>query len=226
MTTSADLLTTRQVAVQLDVSTRRVQQLLAAGELRSVARGVVDATSVDRYRASAHGGRTRVWSEWTAWGAVALLSGLDVDWLGATQVSRLRTALRAASVQDLVVRTRGRAVVRTLQVHPSGLRRIAADLVTADGTALGLSAVGGGADVSGYCGADDLGRLISAYALEDAVAGNVTLRATTFDLAVVRRLATSRIPVLTALDAAVAPDPRARGVATETLGAALERYRR
>ena len=45
------------------------------GDLTRVARGLLDRGPPDRYLAESHGGRTRVWAEHTAWGAIALLSG-------------------------------------------------------------------------------------------------------------------------------------------------------
>lgn len=64
-----------EAAERLGVSTRQVQHLVARGELRSLARGVVDETSVERLLTVRRGSRARAWVESTAWAAVALLSG-------------------------------------------------------------------------------------------------------------------------------------------------------
>lgn len=50
----------KQAAERLGVSTRQVQHLVAGGELRQVARGLVDAASVDRLVSVRRGSRTRV----------------------------------------------------------------------------------------------------------------------------------------------------------------------
>lgn len=77
-----------------------------------IARGLVDRGSVDRYLQAHRQGRTRAWAAHTAWGAVAILSGRDADWLGATQASRLRSALREVDdVDDLLTQMRDRAQV-------------------------------------------------------------------------------------------------------------------
>jgi hypothetical protein len=69
------LLAFSEAAERLGVSTRQVQHLVARRELRSLARGVVDETSVERLLAVRRGEHTRTWAETTAWAAVALLSG-------------------------------------------------------------------------------------------------------------------------------------------------------
>src|SRR5689334_18649885 len=110
-----------EAAERLGVSARQVQHLVTSGELSHVARGYVDARSVDRLLAVRSGGRTRAWSEETAWGAVALLSDMDAWWLGESQRSRLRRRLREISVEGLVARARDRAVVRRYAGHPSAV---------------------------------------------------------------------------------------------------------
>lgn len=225
MTTGGDFVTTEEAAALLGVTTRRVQQMLDEGSLTKVARGLVDATSVDRYQASAQGGRTRVWAEHTAWAAIALLSGVAPDWLGAAQVSRLRGALRETDVQSLVARTRARAVVHTYSAHPAATSRFADDLVITDSSALGLVADGAGR-VSGYYAASHLDEAVRAFGLEEATTGTLTVRATGFDLAVVRDLASTDVPVLTALDATTSLDPRERGRGVEALQVALDGYPR
>ncbi|WP_188777797.1 helix-turn-helix domain-containing protein [Marmoricola endophyticus] len=217
---SADFCTTDEAARRLGMTRRRVQQLLDTGDLTRVARGLVDATSLDRHLAAHPTGRTRAWAESTAWAAVALLSGARVDWLGASQTSRLRAALRdTADPAELVARTRGRAVVRTFTGHSSAVRRLADRLVVADRATLGLTA--GDVDwVDGYLDAAALDATAASFGLREDPVGAITLRATAFDLDAVARLADG--PVLAALDAATSLDPRERGVGERVLTGVLE----
>ena len=103
------VLTVAETAERLGLSTRQVQHLVTDGTLRSVARGLVDETSVDRLRAVRGGSHRRAWSTATAWGAVAILSGRAADWLGGSQRSRLEQRLRQLLAAEVVERTRQRA---------------------------------------------------------------------------------------------------------------------
>lgn len=105
------LVAVRDAAERLGVSTRQVQHLVAQGDLTALARGVIDSGSIDRFLAVRGVRRTRSWSPETAWGAVAILSGVEAAWSGGTQRSRLKARLRTLSAADLVERTRERAEV-------------------------------------------------------------------------------------------------------------------
>lgn len=226
MSTRADFYSTEEAARLLGVSQRRVQQMLDAGELTRVARGLVDATSADRYRGVAQGARTRVWAEHTAWGAIALLSGIHADWIGPVQASRLRGTLREiASSADLVARTRDRATVRTFTGHSTARTRLQNDLVSPETVALGLVDVPS-ERIDGYLPADELDSTVRWLGLREDTTGEITLRVTGFDINVIRDLATAQTPVLAALDAATSLDPRERGVGERTLSSILDRYRR
>ncbi|MBM6403302.1 hypothetical protein JQN72_03455 [Phycicoccus sp. CSK15P-2] len=207
------------------MTVQHVRRLANSGELTRVARGLIDRDSLERYLAERHGGRTRVWAEHTAWGAIAMLSGRPVDWLGTTQASRLRASLHALTgPADLITQTRNRASTRTYQGHPSALRRLLDDLVTTDASALGL--VGTRTDsVDGYLDVDRVDSTVSFFGLRSDLSGNVTIRTTGFDLDVVRDLADHGV-VLAALDAATSRDPRERGVGERALTQSLDRFRR
>lgn len=234
---SGDFYTPAEAGALLGVSARRVRQMLDDGQLVRAARGLVDATSVDQHRArTADQHRTRVWSEHTAWAAIAMLSEVLPDWVGAPQASRLRTALREVNAADLVARTRGRAVARTFRGHPAAIRRLAQDLVVTDSAVLGLvaaaeggpagSAAGAAPDrIRGYYPGAQLDSAVKFFGLVEDAAGNVVVRATGFDIAIVCELAEARVPVLTALDAATSLDPRERGLGMGAVQAALDRYR-
>jgi hypothetical protein len=217
------LLAVTKAAERLGVSTRQVQHLAARGELRLLARGVVDETSVDRYLAVRGGSHRRAWSDDTAWGAVALLSGVPPTWMGESQRSRLKGRLRTLSGGELVERSRERAEVTRYVGHASTAARIRADLVDTAGTAksLGLADT---TSVDGYVAADELGSLVARHGLIRDDTGSFTLRATTMDLELVAELADART-VLAALDLAESLDARERQVGLDALDDALARFR-
>jgi hypothetical protein len=218
-----ELLTVADAAQRLGVTTRRVQHLVANGTLRMITRGVVDETSVERYLASRGGFRWRPWSEPTAWGAVALLSGRDAAWMGESQRSRLRGRLRALGARELAGRARGRAVVSRYTGHTSTAGRLRGQVVdtSAAAEALGLTAT---ASVDGYVAAAELDGLVARHGLIRDDAGPFTLRATGMPLDVVADLARSG-PVVAALDLAESLDVRERRAGVEALTGALERFR-
>lgn len=215
------LLTVGEAAERLGVSTRQVQHLVAQGHLRQIARGVVDETSVDRVLAVRGARQGRGWAEPTAWGAVAILSGNAVEWMGASQRSRLRTQLRGLSPAQLVARTRNRATAVRYAAHPASLSRLRAEIVdTSQASApLGLAAT---ASVDGYVELGELDAVADRHGLVQDEEGQVTLRATSMDLAVVRVLAETAVTVA-ALDLAESLDSRERNAGLAALERALER---
>lgn len=211
------------VAERLGVSTRQVQHLVARGDLRQVARGVIDETSVDRYLAVRGDSRRRPWSEPTAWGAVALLAGAEVEWLGSRQRTRLKARLRELSSIGLVERARDRAVVTRYRAHSSAGRYLRTELVHPVNVAgqLGLAETN---EVDGYLRTVDVDGVVTRHGLIPDDEGRVTLRATTMDLDVVRNLA-GRGVVLAALDLAESLDVRERRAGLDALDQALEDFR-
>lgn len=213
------LLAVSEAAERLGVSTRQVQHLVERGELRSLARGVVDETSVERLLAVRRGSHTRAWAEWTAWAAVALLSGREAGWLGESQRSRLRGRLRGMGADELVDRARGRARVSRYVAHRSAGERLRADLVDTSVAArrLGLAATNA---IEGYLAATDANAVVSRHGLIRDDTGRVTLRATSVDLDVVRDLVSAG-DVLVALDLAESLDVRERRAGMDALDRAL-----
>jgi hypothetical protein len=212
-----------EAAERLGVSTRQVQHLVARGELRSLARGVVDETSVERLLAVRRGSHTRAWAESTAWAAVALLSGREAGWLGESQRSRLRGRLRGLGAEELVERARERASVSRYVAHRSAGKRLRAELIDTSSTAarLGLAATSA---IDGYLAATDLKAVVSRHGLIRDGTGSVTLRATSMDLDVVRDLVNAG-DVLAALDLAESLDVRERRAGTDALARALAEIR-
>ncbi|WP_248581268.1 hypothetical protein [Nocardioides sp. InS609-2] len=217
------LLAISEAADRLGVSTRQVQHLVARGELRQVARGVLDETSVERLAAVRGGSHKRAWSEATAWGAVAILSGADAEWMGESQRSRLKGRLRAMSAAVLVERARERADVTRYAAHSSTGQYLEAELVYAADVAgrLGLAQAN---NIDGYLAVGDVLGLVSRHGLIRDDEGRVTLRATAMDLDVVRDLS-QRSVVLGALDLAESLDVRERRAGIDALDRVLEAFR-
>jgi len=208
-----------QAAQRLGVTERQIGNLVAAGELSQLARGLLDATSVDRYALVARTG-TQAWAEATAWAAVALLSDVDPSWIGPSQVSRLRKRLAGLTAERLVERTRGRAVVTRWIAHPSSLPRIAPHVIQPDTVGLGLAATTGQA-VDGYVPETGVEALVVTHGLLRGDDGVLTLRATGMTLDVVRQLAAH--PTLAALDLSTSLDPRERRAGLTVLDRQLDR---
>lgn len=217
------LLAVFEAAARLGVSTRQVQHLVARGDLRQVVRGAIDETSVERLLAVRGGSHKRAWSEATAWGAVAILSGIDAEWMGESQRSRLKGRLRAMSAAVLVERARERADVTRYSAHSSTGQYLVAELVVAADVAgrLGLAQIN---NIDRYLAVGDLVGLISRHGLIRDDEGRATLRATSMDLDVVRDLS-KRSVVLAALDLAESLDVRERRAGLDALDRALESFR-
>jgi len=217
------LLAVSEAAERLGVSTRQVQHLVARGELRSLARGVVDETSVERLLAVRRSSHTRAWAESTAWAAVALLSGQEAGWLGESQRSRLRGRLRGLGAEEVVERARGRAIVSRFVAHRSAGERLLAELVDTSSAAerLGLAATNA---IDGYLATTEVNAVVSRHGLIRDDTGSVTLRATTRDLDVVRDLVSAG-DVLAALDLAESLDVRERRAGIDALDRALGEFR-
>jgi len=217
------LLSIADAAERLGVSARQARNLVVHGDLRLVARGLVDATSVDRLVAVRRGSHTRAWSEGTAWGAVALLSGMDAAWMGDSQRSRLRARLRAIQSEELVERTRGRADVQRYAGHSSSVGRLRAEVVdtTASAARLGLAAT---ASVDGYLARSDLASIVARHGLIEDESGTFALRATGFHLDVVAELA-ERGDALAALDLAESLDIREQRAGLDGIARALDAFR-
>ncbi|CAM3636179.1 hypothetical protein [Isoptericola cucumis] len=167
--------------------------------------------------------RTRPWSQSTAWGAVAILTGVDAVWMGTTQRSRLKAALRSVTAVEFLARARERAQVKQFAGHSAATWRVRDVLVdtAAVGMSLGLAQ---SARVDGYIDAEELVELVRHYGLVPDDEGQFTIRATTFPIGTVRELAQSGV-VLAGLDLAESLDTRERRVGLDALSEALGRHR-
>lgn len=218
------VLAVSEAAERLGVSTRQVQHLVARGDLRQVARGVLD----ERRRSSdcsqyvvdpirVHGRRRPHGVQWRCCRA------LTPSGLGETQRSRLRARLGALGASDLVERARERAEVTRYAAHSSAGQYLAAELVYAADVAgrLGLAATN---NIDGYLAAADVVGFVSRHGLIRDDEGRVTLRATSMDLEVIRGLV-QRSVVFAALDLAESLDVRERRAGLDALDRALESFR-
>jgi hypothetical protein len=209
-------------ARQLGVTTRQIQYLVAHGDLRPVARGLIDRTSLDRHVFTRQGSRHRAWSESTAWAVVAILSDLPAPWLGPTQRSRSKTGLWQLTGIELVSRTRGRAQVHRYRGHSRVAERLRHDVVDTSGAAAALGLSEAPDRVDGYIAAHTLNEIVARHALIEDTGGQYTMRATDMDLATVRTLAETA-PTLAALDLAESLDVRERQTGLDFLDDKLKR---
>jgi hypothetical protein len=216
------LLAVSEAAERLGVSVRQVQNLVARGDLRQLARGVLDETSVERLMAVRGGSHKRAWSEATAWGAIALLSGTNGSWMGESQRARLKARLRDVNAAELVERARNRADATRYTAHSSSGQRLLGELVYATDAAGRLGLVNTNS-IDGYLAASALDRVVARHGLIRDDEGRVTLRATTMDITVIRELADSGV-VLSALDLAESLDVRERRAGLDALDRALEAF--
>jgi hypothetical protein len=220
---AGEFLTLDETASTLGVSTRHARRLADSGAITRVARGLIDRGSVDRYLHSQRQGRTRAWAEHTAWGAVAILSGQDADWLGETQASRLRSVLRETNdADDLLTRMRDRARVQTYLAHRAALPRLRERVVSTNQQLLGITDVADDS-IDGYLPASGLDDVVRSLGLRADGSGSVVLRTTEFEFDRVRDLIATR--TVAALDAGTSTDPRQRGIGRRTIRELLEAYR-
>lgn len=219
-----------EAARMLGVTKRHVARLGEQGQIRYLTRGLVDRGSVNQYLSEREFSRSRPWGEATAWGAVALLAGIEVDWLGQVQTSRLRGRLRRLAADEngsheFVGRARVRASVRTYESFGFLVSRVRKHVVVVGRRGLGLSDARKDR-IDGYVNSDVLTELEKSLGLLRDTRGTMILRATDFDLDIIKRIATKGNGALAALDAAGSMDPREHGVGARALNKYLQDFAR
>ncbi|MFD2797027.1 hypothetical protein ACFS27_25950 [Promicromonospora vindobonensis] len=220
------IVTVAEAADRLRLSVRQVQRLARLGDLVPIGPDRLDWESVLRHEAARQGHERRAWEEATAWAAVALLERVEATWLGQAQRSRLKSELRRATAEELVARTRNRATVHRLMGHRAVVGRLDGEVIgSGSAKAVGDLTAATGEQVDGYVSAIRYGQLMARYRLHDASeGGNVTLRATGFDLEIVSRIA-ERGDVLAGLDLGASLDTRERAAGVRAVELALARFR-
>jgi excisionase family DNA binding protein len=221
------VLTVAEAAERLGVEAEQVRRLIRAGKLpaRRVGRTIVlDEDAVDgRARLPITAGRAL--APRTAWAALWLLSGQDVDWLPPADRSRLVTRLRGYDAERLVAASRGRAERHELRVLPAYRQRA---LATEGVCPSGLTAAAAvGADIvatdsvdEAYCTAGTLAALRRDLGLSQRGEANLVLRVPRYDgLSLTGR---AHMPVaVVAVDLAESSDVRTRRAGLDLLAAAL-----
>jgi hypothetical protein len=225
---SGEYVDVEEAARLLGVTTRQVARLGSLGEVTYVGRGLLERASLMEYLREREFSRTRAWSEDTAWAAVALLSGLKVDWLGQVQTSRLRSRLRQLAehetgAHELIGRARNRAAIRTYESYDFLTPRMRKEIEAVSRRGLGLADLRKD-QVDGYIDADKLDELERRYGLRRSARGTMTLRSTHFDTRSIKRIATHGNGALAALDAAGSMDAREHDVGARVLTDYLEKF--
>lgn len=211
-----------EAARLLGVTTRQVTRLGEKGDIVVPFRGLVDRGSIERHLSDRGFSRRRSWDEHTCWAAIALLSGLEVDWLGDVQTSRLRGRLRRIAsdeehgAHDLIGRARGRATVHTFEAFDFITPRVKKDVLIVGRRGLDL-APANKTSLDAYIAQDDLAKVVKRNFLTVDTRGKLVLRATKFDLALIRKIAIKGNGALSALDAASSTDEREHGVGVRAL---------
>lgn len=213
-----DFLSLAEAADRIGVSERQVRNLAAGGDIVLVARGVVDADSVSAFLWNRGLVTRRVWSEGTAWAAIGLLAGIDVSWLGASQVSRLRKQLTGIDAAELTSRVRHRATAHRFVGHRSVVSRIAAELVRGSAT---IGALTAGHGVDGYLDEDDLADLVRRFHLRATSMGSITVRGTQH-LDKAQEIADKDPDLLTAVDLSTSADARERAAGLTVIRARVD----
>ena len=171
-------MTTAQAAEASGLTAHRIGCLVRAGEIDAVKSGntlLVDAASLQLY-ARSNRGRGRPMEASTAFGALWLLSGLDVDWLTYAQERRLRIRLETCTAEEFTWQLRRRALLHRYRVGASFLEAASASLVLSGASSgllddFGLLKQNG--FVEGYCLETGIEQLEDSLFLVGDSQGNV-----------------------------------------------------
>lgn len=218
-----EFVTSQEVATLLGVSQRQVSNLRREGQVVAVADGVYDRASVLRVRNARAAHRQRAWTERTAWQAIAMTADVDAHFIGQTQRSRLKAALRHIETEAFVSLVRDRASVRRLTGHRRSAQRIAADLVNTGTGAARLGLTSTAERIDGYATTAEVERILDRYHLSQATGDDdaAALRA----VSEVSRSDVERIneagDLLAALSLAESLDDRERSAGLDYVGRTL-----
>lgn len=166
------LLDVAGVADELEVSPRRVRQLLASGQLPAQRIGrswAIDRVDVERHRRGEVG---RPWNAESAWAVLVLAARIDPE-LSPVERSRARKRLADNGLAGLVGQLRSRSERHEMYVHPSALDRIGNEAEVVRGGVSALDAhdvdliVSDEAEI--YVRSSKLAGLVDRYALDPDV---------------------------------------------------------
>lgn len=169
-----------EAADSLDVSPRRVRQMLEAGSLPGQRVGgswVIRRADVERLRRQSVG---RPWSAKSAWAVLKLAAGRDQE-LSPVERSRARKRLADDGLGGLVAQLRARSGRHEMYAHPSVLDRLVAEPGVVRG---GVSALPeydvdliAGEEAEVYVCASKVSDLVDLYALDaETDRSNVVVR--------------------------------------------------
>jgi len=216
-----DVISVPDAAQALDVDPSRVRALLARGRLEGEkvgGRWLVSGQSLRVLQDSPRepGRRLRPAN---AWAVLALASGDASPWVSSEERRRLAGLLRVKKLSGLVGRLDERSRVERFFAHPGVLKSLqhADNVVPAAAHAArdqGEQLVGGG-DIDVYVAEENLGKLVSGFALEPSDQPNAIVRALPDGLwpFVDRRMPLAAV----AVDLAELPDARSRRIGRELI---------
>jgi excisionase family DNA binding protein len=223
-------ITTAEAARLLQVSTREVRRLIAAGDLQAETVGrifLLEEASVHARRRSPVR-RGRALAAGTAWAALLETSGERASWLDRPTRSRLRSWLRLHAPEEISAACRRRAVRHDLRVLPAYLNDVVlgSDVVPSGMTAAGSSEADivafGETPREFYCTGEALTRLRQEYHLSTAGEPNLIARVPLFDDPQILGRDIMPIAVI-AVDLLESADVRTRRAGAELLRAAMDR---
>jgi excisionase family DNA binding protein len=218
----SNFISAAEAAARLGVHPSRVRAMVHAHQLNATkiaGRWLVDQASVDRRRDSrvADG---RPYSPANAWALLRLADGQQVDWLGPSALSRLRSKLRTSGLLELAPRLRARARAQGLRGHSSALQQLALEPGVVKAGASAAADVGVSIQTSdeleAYISRARFDEIVAKYHLERSNRPNVLLRVVDDDRLPAWQGCVGRAAI--ALDLYESQDPRSRHAARELLG--------
>ena len=224
----ASLLTTLEAARRIGVTERHIRNLARGGALARVANNAIDESSLERYLAIHLGRVRRAWAEATAWQALALVAGVEVETIGSSQRSRVRSTLRSMAAEQFVLAVRNRAHTERFVGHRPSVARIRAEdeFVTSGVESAKLGLTASTDQLDGYTSAQGVASIAARYHLErDSTRADAALIrvVSTVDVAAVRDIASAG-DLLAAVALAESLDPRERAVGHAHIAAALRAF--
>ena len=222
----AGYLTTAQAAKRYELTAHRIGCLARAGEIEATTVGhtlLINAESIQLY-ANANQGRGRPLDAHTAYAALWLLSGLEVDWLSYAQTRRLRIRLIEVSPETLVWQLRKRARIARYRTSDSFLARLNKRLVLSGASCKTdkFDLLGSSGRLEGYCLEADVKNLEGSFHLTADSQGNTYIHVAPW---LPEGIAQEMPVAVVAADLAQSLNTRERNAGISMLGRLLDEYR-